>query len=147
MGGTDQRKLTVLLYLQPPGSYNETSKSLVYDTNPPQKSPDTNTEEIDPRGGYFRAYNVPKNVLEKNKKWNKNDIISTDNTETTNNNIIPCTWIGPVDGRLVMFWSDTLLHDVSESFILTNDNPIHDRRWALTTWLISDTSKGGTIFS
>ena len=99
----DPRKLTALLYLQPPGSHDAVLKS------------DYPNEKIDedPRGGFFRAYDVPS----------QGDV----------------TCIAPRGDRLVLFWSDSLVHDVSPSFADTNG----DQRWALTTWLVlKDKSKG-----
>lgn len=91
MGGDDTRKLTALLYLQPPNSHEA-------------KFPES--EEIDERGGYFRAFDFP------------------DKGDVTN--------IAPRGDRLILFWSDSLVHDVTESFCPNGDA---DRRWALTTWL------------
>lgn len=68
------------------------------------------------KGGLFRAYDVP----------------FPGNVQS----------IAPISDRLILFWSDTLVHDVLPSFIL-NGNV--DFRWALTTWLVSDNMKGGTI--
>eukprot|EP00977_Amphora_coffeiformis_P016575 scaffold5169_cov172-Amphora_coffeaeformis.AAC.6 len=106
LGGTsdagDRRKLTALLYLQPPGSH---------DGQPPY--PHESVED-DPRGGYFRAYDVPEE-----------DAV---------------TAIAPRGDRLILFWADTLVHDVSPSYAPNGDA---DRRWALTTWFIAD--KKGVI--
>ena len=38
-----------------------------------------------------------------------------------------------------MFWSDSLVHDVSPSFAPNGDA---DRRWALTIWFIADKKSG-----
>jgi len=97
----DRRKLTALLYIQPPGSH---------DGHPsyPNESADD-----DPRGGYFRAYDVP----------NKDET----------------TCIAPRGDRLILFWSDSLVHDVSPSFAPHGDV---DRRWALTVWFIADKKSG-----
>ena len=106
LGGTsdagDRRKLTALLYLQPPGSHDG------------QPGYPLESVEDDPRGGYFRAYDVPEE-----------DAV---------------TAIAPRGDRLILFWSDTLVHDVSPSYA-PNGDP--DRRWALTTWFIAD--KKGVI--
>jgi hypothetical protein len=106
LGGTsnagDRRKLTALLYMQPPGSHAG---------QPPY--PMENFED-DARGGYFRAYDVPE----------MGDV----------------TCIAPRGDRLVLFWSDSLVHDVSPSFAPNGDA---DRRWALTVWFIAD--EGGKI--
>lgn len=98
----DRRKLTALLYLQPPGSH--------------EGQPSYPNEHIDddPRGGYFRAYDVPE--------------------------IDQVTSIAPRGDRLIVFWSDSLVHDVSPSFAPGGDD---DRRWALTVWFIAE--KDGKI--
>ena len=96
----DQRKLTALIYLQPPNSH---------DGQPPY--PDEKVED-DPRGGYFRAYDVPE--------------------------VGDVTCIAPRGDRLVVFWSDSLVHDVSPSFAPSED----DKRFALTTWLVADKKTG-----
>ena len=105
LGGTseagDRRKLTALLYLQPPGSHDG------------QPSYPNEAVEDDPRGGYFRAYDVPED-----------DAI---------------TCIAPRGDRLIMFWSDSLVHDVSPSFAPNGDA---DRRWALTIWFTADKESG-----
>ena len=98
----DRRKLTALLYIQPPGSH---------DGQP--EYPNEKVED-DPRGGYFRAYDVPE----------EGDV----------------TCIAPRGDRLIMFWSDALVHDVSPSYAPNGDA---DRRWALTIWFIAD--KSGVI--
>lgn len=69
--------------------------------------------EDDIRGGYFRAYDVPE----------EGDV----------------TCIAPRGDRLILFWSDTLVHDVSPSFAPNGDA---DKRWALTIWFIADKEKG-----
>lgn len=106
LGGTsdagDRRKLTALLYIQPPGSHAG------------QPAYPNEKVEDDPRGGYFRAYDVPE----------MGDV----------------TCIAPRGDRLVMFWSDSLVHDVSPSFAPNGDA---DKRWALTIWFIAD--KDGKI--
>ena len=94
----DRRKMTALLYLQPSGSHAD----------------DADEGENDPRGGYFRAYDVPDEGQVK--------------------------VIAPRGDRLVLFWSDSLVHDVSPSFAPNGDS---DRRWALTVWFVTD--EGGTI--
>lgn len=101
-GGEDRRKLTALLYLQPPDWHDSTPSY-------PNES-----EATDERGGYFRAYDVP----EKGK----------------------VTSIAPRGDRLLLFWSDSLVHDVSPSFTPNGDK---DRRWALTVWLT--VKEGGVI--
>lgn len=98
----DRRKLTALLYIQPPGSHDG------------QPSYPNESVEDDPRGGYFRAYDVPQ----------EDDV----------------TCIAPRGDRLIMFWSDALVHDVSPSYAPNGDV---DRRWALTIWFIAD--KKGVI--
>jgi hypothetical protein len=106
LGGTsdagDRRKLTALLYIQPPGSHDG------------QPSYPSESVEDDPRGGYFQAYDVPE----------EDDV----------------TCIAPRGDRLIMFWSDSLVHDVSPSYAPNGDA---DRRWALTIWFIAD--KNGVI--
>ena len=74
----------------------------------PQTFPHERVEDDD-RGGYFRAYDVPEP------------------------NHVTC--IAPRGDRLVVFWSDALVHDVSPSFAPAGQA---DRRWALTTWLVAD---------
>lgn len=106
-GGTsdstgDRRKLTALLYLQPPASHEG------------QPSYPNEQVEDDPRGGYFRAYDVPE--------------------------IDQVTCIAPRGDRLVVFWSDSLVHDVSPSFAPEGNT---DNRWALTVWFIAE--KDGKI--
>lgn len=105
LGGTndagDRRKLTALLYLQPPGSH---------DGQP--SFPNENVED-DNRGGYFRAYDVPE--------------------------VGEVTCVAPRGDRLIMFWSDSLVHDVSPSYAPNGDS---DKRWALTIWFIADREKG-----
>ena len=105
LGGTsdagDRRKLTALIYLQPPNSHDGQS------TFPNEKV------EEDPRGGYFRAFDVPE--------------------------VGDVTCIAPRGDRLVVFWSDSLVHDVSPSYAPNGDA---DRRFALTTWLIADKDTG-----
>jgi len=96
----DRRKLTALIYLQPPNSH---------DGQPPYPN---EMVEDDPRGGYFRAYDVPE--------------------------VGDVTCIAPRGDRLVVFWSDSLVHDVSPSFAPSDD----DKRFALTTWLIADKKTG-----
>lgn len=116
-GGTDQRKLTALLYLQLPGSYNNTNER----TSTTSQNVSTvlyANDTDDPKGGYFRAYDVPT--------------------------IGTSTCIAPRSDRLVLFWSDALVHDVSPSYTTPN-NSINDRRWALTVWFIVDPQKGGLI--
>lgn len=95
--GGDRRKLTALLYLQPPGSHDGQAEY-----------PHERVED-DARGGYFRAFDVPE----------KDQI----------------TCVAPRGDRLIMFWSDSLVHDVSPSFA---PNGAADRRWALTIWLMAD---------
>ena len=105
LGGTndagDRRKLTALLYLQPPGSHDG------------QPSFPNESVEDDARGGYFRAYDVPE--------------------------VGDVTCIAPRGDRLIMFWSDSLVHDVSPSYSPNGDS---DKRWALTIWFIADKDKG-----
>jgi hypothetical protein len=67
----------------------------------------------DSRGGYFRAYDVPE----------KGDVTS----------------IAPRGDRLIMFWSDSLVHDVSPSFCPNGDA---DYRYALTIWFVVNSEKG-----
>jgi hypothetical protein len=74
---------------------------------------DADQGENDSRGGYFRAYDVPE--VDKVKV------------------------IAPRGDRLLLFWSDSLVHDVSPSFVLEEK----DRRWALTVWFVAE--EGGTI--
>lgn len=97
--GGDRRKLTALLYLQPSGSHDG------------QPSYPNESVDDDPRGGYFRAYDVPS----------KGDVSS----------------IAPRGDRLLLFWSDSLVHDVSPSFTPNGDA---DHRWALTIWFIAKDS-------
>ena len=97
----DRRKITALLYIQPPGSHDG------------QPAYPNESVEDDPRGGYFRAYDVPE----------EGDV----------------TCIAPRGDRLIMFWSDSLVHDVSPSFAPNGDA---DRRWALTIWFIADKKNG-----
>ena len=99
-GKGDRRKLTALLYLQPPDSH--------VDNYPNEKAED------DPRGGYFRAFDVPEEGQ--------------------------LTPIAPKGDRLLLFWSDSLVHDVSPSYAPHGNA---DQRWALTTWLLA--KEGGTI--
>ncbi|KAL7525557.1 hypothetical protein ACHAWF_001420 [Thalassiosira exigua] len=105
LGGTasvgDRRKLTALLYVQPPNSH---------EGQPPY--PNESVED-DPRGGYFRAYDVPEDG--------------------------EVTCIAPRGDRLIMFWSDSLVHDVSPSYAPNGDA---DRRWALTVWMTADRTSG-----
>ena len=68
----------------------------------------------DARGGYFRAYDVPEEGKVR--------------------------VIAPRGDRLLLFWSDSLVHDVSPSFAPNGES---DRRWALTVWFVAD--DGGTI--
>lgn len=75
---------------------------------------DADEGENDARGGYFRAYDVPEEGQMR--------------------------VIAPRGDRLVLFWSDSLVHDVSPSFAPNGDS---DRRWALTVWFVTD--EGGTI--
>lgn len=72
-------------------------------------------ETLDARGGYFRAYDVPHK----------------ENVKV----------IAPRGDRLLLFWSDSLVHDVSPSFCL--DENKEDERWALTIWFVVD--EGGVI--
>lgn len=106
LGGTDdagdRRKLTALLYLQPPGSHDG------------QPLYPNESVEDDPRGGYFRAYDAPA----------EGDV----------------TCIAPRGDRLIMFWSDSLVHDVSPSYTPSGDGT--DRRWALTIWFTADKKTG-----
>lgn len=104
-GGSDRRKLTALLYLQPPEWHDGGGPGYPYEM-----------ESDDTRGGYFRAYDVPE----------KGEVTS----------------IAPKGDRLLLFWSDSLVHDVSPSFAPNGDD---DRRWALTIWLVVD--KNGQIRS
>jgi 2OG-Fe(II) oxygenase superfamily len=97
-GQGDRRKMTALLYLQPPGSHDDTADE----------------GENDVRGGYFRAYDVPEEGQVK--------------------------VLAPRGDRLLLFWSDSLVHDVSPSFVQDEAN---DRRWALTVWFVAD--EGGKI--
>ena len=87
----DQRKMTALLYLQPSGSHEYSADN----------------GESDPRGGYFRAYDVP---IDGNMQV-----------------------FAPRGDRLLLFWSDSLVHDVSPSFA---PNAEMDYRWALTIWFV-----------
>jgi hypothetical protein len=100
-GGEDRRKLTALLYLQPP-DWQHTGDY-------PHES-----ETDDARGGYFRAYDVPSQGQ--------------------------VTSMAPRGDRLLLFWSDSLVHDVSPSYA---PNGEADRRWALTVWLV--VQKDGVI--
>lgn len=102
-GGTDRRKLTALLYLQPPEWHADSKLDYPHES-----------EKDDARGGYFRAYDVPTAGQ--------------------------MTSIAPRGDRLLLFWSDSLVHDVSPSFCLDQDK---DRRWALTVWLT--VKEGGVI--
>jgi Rps23 Pro-64 3,4-dihydroxylase Tpa1-like proline 4-hydroxylase len=43
--------------------------------------------------------------------------------------------IAPLGGRLLAFWSDSMVHSVCESFALGGDE---SHRWALTVWLHTD---------
>ena len=97
----DRRKLTALLYIQPPGSHDG------------QPTYPNESIDDDSRGGYFRAYDVPENDM--------------------------TTCIAPRGDRLIMFWSDSLVHDVSPSYAPHGDK---DRRWALTVWFTADRKKG-----
>jgi 2OG-Fe(II) oxygenase superfamily len=63
----------------------------------------------DPRGGYFRAYDTPT--------------------------LGQTTEIAPKGDRLLVFWSDALLHDVTPSYVLNGED---DQRWALTIWCNDD---------
>ena len=94
----DQRKMTALLYLQPSGSHEFSADNT----------------EVDPRGGYFRAYDVPEDGNVK--------------------------VFAPRGDRLLLFWSDSLVHDVSPSFA---PNAEIDWRWALTIWFV--VKLGGNI--
>jgi hypothetical protein len=98
MGGGDKRKMTALLYLQPPDSHAD----------------DADEGENDERGGYFRAYDVPQEGSVK--------------------------VFAPRSDRLLLFWSDSLVHDVSPSFVQDEKK---DKRWALTVWFVVE--EGGTI--
>jgi hypothetical protein len=100
-GGSDTRKITALLYLQPPHWHLENDY--------PNES-----ETDDARGGYFRAYDVPA----------KDQVAS----------------IAPKGDRLLLFWSDSLVHDVSPSYAPNGDQ---DQRWALTVWFV--VKKNGVI--
>lgn len=75
---------------------------------------DADEGETDKRGGYFRAYDVPD---EGNVKV-----------------------FAPRGDRLLLFWSDSLVHDVSPSFAPDVEA---DRRWALTVWFV--VAEGGVI--
>jgi Rps23 Pro-64 3,4-dihydroxylase Tpa1-like proline 4-hydroxylase len=75
---------------------------------------DADKEENDSRGGYFRAYDVPEEGRVK--------------------------VFAPRGDRLLLFWSDSLVHDVSPSFVQDEEK---DRRWALTVWFVVE--EGGTI--
>jgi hypothetical protein len=86
--------------------------ALLYLQQPGSHSEDADTI-LDERGGYFRAYDVPS----------KGEV----------------TQIAPKGDRLLLFWSDSLVHDVSPSFCATEK----DRRFALTVWFVVD--EGGTI--
>jgi 2OG-Fe(II) oxygenase superfamily len=97
-GMGDRRKMTALLYLQPSGSHAD----------------EADEGENDPRGGYFRAYDVP--------------------------NAGKVTALAPRGDRLLLFWSDALVHDVSPSFTPAVEA---DRRWALTVWFV--VAEGGAI--
>jgi len=74
------------------------------------------SETDDERGGYFRAYDVPT----------AGEVTS----------------IAPRGDRLLLFWSDSLVHDVSPSYAPNGDD---DRRWALTVWFVVDKANGGVI--
>lgn len=106
--GLDKRKLTALLYLQPPGSLHQEGDCTI--------TADSKNDENDVEGlgGHFRAFDHP----------NKGDV----------------RYIAPKSDRLVMFWSDTLVHDVAPSFVRDGGND--DHRWALTVWLLADPEKG-----
>jgi hypothetical protein len=82
--------------------------------NSDHNHPETTTLD-DKRGGYFRAYDVPHQ----------------DNVKI----------IAPRGDRLLLFWSDSLVHDVSPSFCLNDNN--QDERWALTIRFVVD--EGGVI--
>jgi Rps23 Pro-64 3,4-dihydroxylase Tpa1-like proline 4-hydroxylase len=110
MGGTDNRKLTALLYLQPPGLYPDENITIE------QQQQQQQQQHQHPNGGYLRAYDVPT--------------------------LDSITCIAPQSDRLVLFWSDSLVHDVSPSYA---PGGIIDHRWALTVWFIIDSTKGGRI--
>uniref|UniRef100_A0A7S2XR82 Prolyl 4-hydroxylase alpha subunit Fe(2+) 2OG dioxygenase domain-containing protein n=1 Tax=Attheya septentrionalis TaxID=420275 RepID=A0A7S2XR82_9STRA len=93
MGGSDLRKLTALLYLQPPG------------------------KDMSDLGGCFCAHDVD-GERESERCFE------------------------PICDRMVIFWSDALVHHVSPSFAPAGQQ---DHRWALTTWFISDDTRGGHI--
>jgi hypothetical protein len=75
---------------------------------------DSDEGENDERGGYFRAYDVPQEGSVK--------------------------VFAPRGDRLLLFWSDSLVHDVSPSFVQDEKK---DKRWALTVWFV--VAEGGTI--
>ena len=115
-GGGDMRKLTALLYLQPSDWHNDNDNDDHNDNhndddddgNGNYKYPNE-SETDDERGGYFRAYDVPT----------AGEVTS----------------IAPRGDRLLLFWSDSLVHDVSPSYAPNGDD---DRRWALTVWFVVD---------
>jgi Rps23 Pro-64 3,4-dihydroxylase Tpa1-like proline 4-hydroxylase len=110
-GGGDMRKLTALLYLQPSDWHDDNEDGDHNDNddgNGNYKYPNE-SEKDDERGGYFRAYDVPT----------AGEVTS----------------IAPKGDRLLLFWSDSLVHDVSPSYAPNGDD---DRRWALTVWFVVD---------
>lgn len=123
-GGGDMRKLTALLYLQPSDWHDDNHHDDVdhNDDDDDNHNDDGNykypneSETDDERGGYFRAYDVPT--------------------------VGEITSIAPRGDRLLLFWSDSLVHDVSPSYAPNGDD---DRRWALTVWFVVDEANGGVI--
>jgi len=138
-GGTDLRKLTVLLYLQNKwdpadgGCFRMFFDECRDDplTEPPQGAQlhtlATAAPDSDLKFGIARDLEPLVQVAETEGGAEAEGETGTLHT---------CADIAPVGGRLLAFWSDTMVHGVLPSFASEGADA---HRWALTIWLHTDT--------
>ena len=117
-GGGDARKLTVLLYLQERDAWREENGGcfrMFVNPPPPQSGEEGETPSIGVREGRARALE-PLQLADDYKEEEEAHA---------------CVDIAPLGGRLLAFWSDTMIHGVTES----HASGEAEYRWALTVWL------------
>jgi Rps23 Pro-64 3,4-dihydroxylase Tpa1-like proline 4-hydroxylase len=111
-GGTDLRKLTVLYYLQ---------------TQPW-------TED---KGGCFRIYTAQKkDHHSEEEEASQTTAYATRHNDCTEETVYHMD-IEPIGDRLLVFWSDCLVHSVTPSFCPAGEA---DHRYALTVWITATDS-------
>ena len=116
-GGDDLRKLTVLIYLQTP-AYTLADGGC-FRMFPPH---DPSRNAGDAAATLAEAGNEGATLL---------DGVDGDGHAFVD--------IAPIGGRLLAFWSDTMVHAVQPSFASPADDASH--RWALTVWMHTDDAR------